>query len=107
MWPLLVARAASTLLFGGAAVVAGVPLAWPPRIVTLAVVGGALDMLANAVYVLAARRGALSIVVTLVSLYPASTVMLARVFLRERVGPVQMVGIVLALAAVVLIVGGG
>jgi drug/metabolite transporter (DMT)-like permease len=107
MWPLLVARGTSTLLFGSAALALRVPLAWPPRVLALAAVGGSLDMVANAVYLLAARRGALSIVVTLVSLYPASTVILARLFLGERVGIVQGAGIVLALAAVLLIVGGG
>jgi drug/metabolite transporter (DMT)-like permease len=107
MWPLLVARGTSTLLFGSAALLARVPFAWPPRVLALALVGGSLDMVANAVYLLAARRGALSIVVTLVSLYPASTVILARIFLGERVGLVQGAGIVLALGAVLLIVGGG
>jgi drug/metabolite transporter (DMT)-like permease len=48
----------------------------------------------------------LSVVVTLVSLYPASTVLLARLVLHERFSGVQMGGIVLALVAVLLIVGG-
>jgi len=107
MWPLLVARGTSTLLFGSAAIVARVPLVWPRRVLALAAAGGGLDMVANALYLLAARRGALSVVVTLVSLYPASTVILARLFLHERVGLTQGVGIVFALAAVFLIVGGG
>ena len=53
----------------------------------------------------AARIGPLSIVVTLASLYPASTVLLARVVLGERLSAVQMAGIVCALAAVLIIVG--
>lgn len=104
MWPLVAARVASTGLFALGAVVAGVPLAIPPRALALATVGGALDVAANALYLLAARRGALSIVVTLVSLYPASTVLLANVFLRERFSRLQAVGIVCALAAILLIV---
>ena len=96
----------STLAFGLGAVVARVPLVWPRAVFGVAVFGGALDMVANALYLLAARRGSLSVVVTLVSLYPASTVILARAFLGERVTPVQGVGIALALVAVVLIVGG-
>ena len=40
------------------------------------------------------------------SLFPAVTVVLARTFLRERIGPLQAVGIVLALVAVALIVAG-
>ena len=70
----------------------------------LALAGGALDVAANALYLLAARRGALAVVVTLVSLYPASTVVLAKVFLGERFSRVQAAGIVCALAAVLLIV---
>jgi drug/metabolite transporter (DMT)-like permease len=64
-------------------------------------------MLANALYVLAARQGPLSVVVTLSSLYPASTVLLARIVLRERLSNLQVTGVVCALAAVVLIVSGG
>jgi uncharacterized membrane protein len=71
---------------------------------TTAVTGGVLDMLANAVYMLAARVGPLSIVVTLASLYPAATVILARVVLRERLSFVQSVGIACALGAVAIIV---
>ena len=71
-----------------------------------ATAGGALDMVANALYLIASHRGTLSIVVTLVSLYPASTVILARVVLGERLSGWQHAGIVCALVAVVVIVGG-
>jgi drug/metabolite transporter (DMT)-like permease len=69
-----------------------------------ATLGGALDMAANAVYMTAARIGPLSIVVTLASLYPASTVILARVLLKEHLSRTQIAGIACALVAVVLIV---
>jgi drug/metabolite transporter (DMT)-like permease len=55
---------------------------------------------------LAARIGPLSIAATLSSLYPASTVLLARALLGERLAPVQVAGVGAALVAVVLIVGG-
>jgi drug/metabolite transporter (DMT)-like permease len=73
----------------------------------LAILCGAVDMVANALYLLAAREGPLSIVVTLSSLYPASTVLLARIVLRERLNFWQVSGVACALAAVVLIVRGG
>jgi drug/metabolite transporter (DMT)-like permease len=104
MWPLVAARVASTVLFALGAVVAGVSLVVPPRALVLATAGGALDVAANALYLLAARRGALTIVVTLVSLYPASTVLLANLFLHERFSRLQAVGIACALAAILLIV---
>jgi drug/metabolite transporter (DMT)-like permease len=63
-------------------------------------------MLANALYLVAARVGPLSIVVTLSSLYPASTVLLARLVLGERLNLWQVSGVGCALAAVVLIVSG-
>jgi drug/metabolite transporter (DMT)-like permease len=66
-----------------------------------------IDMLANALYLVAARGGPISIVVTLSSLYPASTVLLARMILGERLNLWQITGVGCALAAIVLIVGGG
>jgi uncharacterized membrane protein len=73
----------------------------------LTVGGGLLDMLANALYMIAAQMGPLSPVVTLSSLYPAATVLLARAVLAERMNPWQHVGVAGALVAVILIVAGG
>jgi drug/metabolite transporter (DMT)-like permease len=64
---------------------------------------GFLDVLANAIFVVAAREGLLSLVSVVSSLYPASTVILARVVLHERVDRRQQVGLALALVGVVLI----
>jgi bifunctional non-homologous end joining protein LigD len=50
----------------------------------LVLLAGVVDMIANAFYLIAAREGPLSTIVTLSSLYPASTVLLARVILGER-----------------------
>jgi drug/metabolite transporter (DMT)-like permease len=107
MWPILVARLVSVTLFGTVALAGGVSFRMPARIAVLAILGGGVDMLANALYLVAARAGPLSIVVTLSSLYPASTVLLARVVLGERLNLLQTFGVGCALAAVLLIVSGG
>ncbi len=107
MWPLLVARTVSVTIFAVMAIAGGRSIRMPPRVTALVVVAGVMDMLANALYLLATREGPLSIVVTLSSLYPASTVLLARVVLGERLRPWQITGVGCALAAVVLIVGSG
>jgi len=106
MWPLLIARAVSVSLFGLMAIAGGRSIRMPTQVTALVIVGGAMDMLANALYLLATRHGPLSIVVTLSSLYPASTVLLARLVLGERLHPWQITGVGCALAAVVLIVSG-
>jgi drug/metabolite transporter (DMT)-like permease len=107
MWPILAARMTSVALFSGVAFVGRISIRMPARMAVLATVCGAIDMLANALYLLAAQEGPLSIVVTLSSLYPASTVLLARIVLGERLNLWQAVGVGCALAAVVLIVSGG
>jgi uncharacterized membrane protein len=91
-------------LFGAIAVVTKRTLRMSGTAAATASTGGALDMAANALYMIAARIGPLSIVVTLASLYPASTVVLARFVLRERLSAMQIIGIGCALAAVVTIV---
>jgi drug/metabolite transporter (DMT)-like permease len=64
-------------------------------------------MAANALYLIAVRQGPLTAVVTLSSLYPASTVVLAGVVLRERLNGAQVAGVACALIAVLLIVSPG
>ena len=64
---------------------------------------GALDLTANALYLLAGQDGLLSIVAPIASLYPASTVLLAMAVDRERMRPVQIAGLGLAATALVLV----
>lgn len=64
---------------------------------------GAIDMTANILFVIAAQTGALAISAVLSSLYPASTVFLARVLLKERLQLSQKIGVGLALLGVGLI----
>ncbi|MBV8639590.1 MAG: DMT family transporter [Candidatus Eremiobacteraeota bacterium] len=64
---------------------------------------GILDITASAFFLFATFSGALAIAAVLTSLYPASTVFLARVILRERLGLTQWFGVAFALVGVALI----
>src|SRR5262245_48198574 len=85
------------------AAIADTPHAAP--VAAIAIAGGVIDMLANALFLLATHTGLLSVVVTPASLYPASTVLLALMVLGERLSGLQGAGIGCALIAVLLIVG--
>lgn len=103
LWPLAWARLASVLLLGVAAPAMGRPLvaardAW--RFIAFA---GFLDMLGNVLFLVAVRQELLSLVAVIMSLYPASTITLARIVYGERVVPRQMGGLALAAGAVVCI----
>ena len=106
LWPLFTDRIASVAFFAIVAVVTRRSVRMPLNLAALAIGGGALDMIANALYLVAVQIGPLSAVVTLSSLYPASTVLLARAVLGERLSGWQTAGILTALVAVGLIVSG-
>jgi len=60
-------------------------------------------MLANVLLLLALRRGPLAVAAVFGSLYPVSTVVLAGLFLRERLGRNQIIGTCLAVTALALV----
>ena len=107
MWPLIAARLASVALFGFYALSTKRDVRMSRTATGTAIASGVLDMSANVLYMVAARVGPLSIVVTLASLYPAGTVILARALLGERLTRLQALGIICALVAVLLIVTPG
>jgi drug/metabolite transporter (DMT)-like permease len=111
LWPVVVARAASAVLVG--AVLAGLRVRRGGAAVrmsgaTFALVAatGLADMSANVLYLLAVRRGPLSVVGLLASLYPVSTVILATALLRERLSRAQLAGVGGCAVAVALIAWG-
>ena len=103
LWPLVFARiSATTLVIVIAAVSRNLrpPTGTPLK---LAITAAFLDVGANISMLLALQASLLSLAGVLMSLYPAATVLLAIVVLRERVTRWQAVGMVLALVAVAMI----
>ncbi len=104
--PLVSARLAALVVLGAVAFWRRPPLRVGRDAVWLIVVGGALDILANVLYLLATRLGMLTIAATLTSLYPASTILLARLVLGERLRRIQITGLACAGVGVALIGAG-
>jgi drug/metabolite transporter (DMT)-like permease len=106
LWPLVGARGSAVALFVGLGLLTGTSPRTVRPVLAIAMGAGVVDVSANAVYLIASWYAPLGVVVTLASLYPASTVLLARVLLGERLNRWQVLGVVCALAAILLIVGG-
>jgi drug/metabolite transporter (DMT)-like permease len=102
LWPLVAARVVSSAAACTLLLRARHGLRLPAATLRTVVGAGVLDTLANVLYLLAARRGLVSLVAVLTSLYPASTVLLARAVLGERMHRAQLTGVGVALAAVAL-----
>jgi drug/metabolite transporter (DMT)-like permease len=103
LWPLASARAASVLVLAIALLVARQPVAQARSQIPLIVLAGLFDTGGNAFYAVAARAGRLDIAAVLGALYPAMTVVLARLILKERLSRQQGLGLAMALLAVMLI----
>ena len=67
---------------------------------------GLADNAANVLFAIASARGLLSLVTVLGSLYPVSTVLLARTVLHERMARHQVIGVALAFTGVAAIAAG-
>ncbi len=102
-WPLAAARASSFLLMLLIVLFSGARGRTSGNTLLYMIVAGVLDSAANALYVAAAQRGRLDVAAVLSSLYPASTVILARLVLKERWSRLQAGGMVAALVAVALV----
>jgi uncharacterized membrane protein len=106
LWPIVAARVAG-LGVGTVLVLVTRVAVRPAAGTTIGVVGsGFLSNVSDYVFLLGTRVGLLPVVVVLTSLYPVTTVLLARTVLKERIGRIQLVGLVLAAAGVILLTVG-
>ncbi|HZU66619.1 MAG TPA: DMT family transporter [Ktedonobacteraceae bacterium] len=102
-WPLAVARFTSVLFLLIMASIRRQPMRPQLAVTHLILLAGVLDAFGNVFFVLASHSGRLDVAAVLSSLYPAATVILAALLLRERVTRIQGIGILLALIAVPMI----
>lgn len=103
VWPMIASR------FGGLILITTYMLAtrslwkvqdssaWP-----IIILNGILDISGNVFFILASQTGRLDVAAVLSSLFPGSTVLLAWIFLKERLTRSQWIGIGSALIAIVL-----
>lgn len=102
-WPLLPGQLVAVVIIASAASrVPHLTREWR-RVVPLALGAGALGGVGNILYLTATGSGQLAIVAVITSLYPAVTVILARLALGERWSATQKVGLLVAAASVILI----
>ena len=113
LWPIASAQLGALVLTGALLLAArpgtrSAPAGrrWPRgRTLAWTSVAGPFDMTANALFLVATRYGDLSLVAPLAALYPVTTVLLALAVDGERLRPLQVVGLVLALGALLLVSG--
>src|SRR4051812_5128955 len=100
LWPIVAARTAASLLYVVAAGVRGGSLRVRRPALAFTVAAGVGDVMANAFFLGATRHGDLAIVGVIGALYPASTLVLARVVLDERLVLHQRLALGVAVGAV-------
>ncbi len=104
-WPLVAARTVTTTVMAAVLLVNRRSNLLPNGrgLLGLVLLSSVLDAAGNVFFLAAAQAGRLDIAAVVSSLYPASTLLLARFFLKETLSRMQLAGVLVALAAIVLI----
>ncbi len=100
--PLVSARVTSAAILGMLTAVRSRRYLVDPAARGFAAGSGVLDSIANIALITAVRVGPLAVVAVLGAMHPVVTILLARMFLGERLRGVQRVGVAIALVAVVM-----
>jgi drug/metabolite transporter (DMT)-like permease len=105
-WIAAISRIGSFTTTSIAVLVTRAPLTLDRPRATLGMLAGFLDISASALFIFASQHGRLDEAVVITSLYPAMTVLLARLILKEHFSRWKFVGLLAALAAVPMIAAG-
>jgi len=105
-WIACVARVGSFTTTAIAVLATRAPLTLDRPRATLGMLAGFLDIVASALFIFASQHGRLDEAVVITSLYPAVTVLLARLVLKEHFSRWRFIGLLAALAAVPMIAAG-
>jgi drug/metabolite transporter (DMT)-like permease len=106
IWIAAISRVGSIAATTIAVVAVRPPLELDRPAVGYGAVAGTFDITASALFIYASQRGRLDEAVVITALYPAVTVLLARLVLKEHFSRWKFVGLLAALAAVPLIAAG-
>jgi drug/metabolite transporter (DMT)-like permease len=105
-WTILTARGTSTTLALVLALTASVSVRPPPRLLPTVAAVGLFDTTATVLVAFATTKGAAGVVAVLSALYPVATIVLARLFLGERLDRTRRLGGVLALGGAAIVAAG-
>lgn len=102
VWPMIASRSGGMLLIIIYMLITRA--SWKVELSALPMIAlnGVLDICGNGFFILAGQAGRLDVAAVTSSLYPGATVILAGIFLKERLTRNQWIGILSALIAIVL-----
>ena len=106
VWNAAISRIGSFTTTAIAVIATRAPMRLDRPTVALGFFAGSFDVTASALFIFASQHGRLDEAVVITSLYPAVTVLLARLVLKEHFSRWKFVGLLAALAAVPLIAAG-
>lgn len=106
LWPNAASMVVAVAVIAVGVLLVRAPFGLPPRRAGLALLPGVLSAAALTFFLLATQQGLLTVVSVIAALYPAATVILARLVLHERIHRGQAVGLAACLVAVALVAAG-
>jgi drug/metabolite transporter (DMT)-like permease len=101
-WPMVGSRSGGLLILIVFMLIRREPLTVTRGAWGVIFLNGVLDIVGNGFYILAGQIGRMDVSAVLGALYPGATVVLAWIFLRERLSRNQWIGIGFSLAAIIL-----